>query len=138
MSRSGKASNYIFFTVSMALALAAGLVFYDVLFSKPLILSGIIVDKIFVPSRYVVGPNVLNYRRYKTYDHVVTAQDDHQWIAFVKMEDDQILKVNCHTDHYEKKQVGDILHFKEYVGELMHIDYFSHYEEDEKLENKTD
>jgi hypothetical protein len=38
------------------------------------------------------------------------------------------------SDHYEIKQIGDTLHFKEYTGELLHIEYFSHNEEDEERE----
>jgi hypothetical protein len=32
--------------------------------------------------------------------------------------------------------VGDTLHFKEYTGDLLGIDYFAHNEEDEELEGK--
>lgn len=134
MSLTQKASNYTLFTIIVIVALAAGLVFYDVLFSKPHSLSGIIVDKIYVPARNAVGPNSLTYRRAKTYDYSISAEDEHQWIAFVKMENGKILKVNCHSNHYETKQVGDTLHFKEYTGDMMHIDYFSHNEEDLELE----
>jgi hypothetical protein len=115
--------------------LIGSLIFYDVLFSKPLILKGIIVKKIFVPAKNVAAPSVLSYGRYKSYDYTVTAQQHQQWIAFVEIANGQILKVNCHTDHYEKKQVGDTLHFKEYTGELLGIDYFSHNEEDQEIEN---
>jgi hypothetical protein len=108
---------------------------YDVLFSKPLIMQGVIVEKIYVPNKQVAGPHVLPYGKYKSYDYTITTEKHDQWIAFVKTDDGTVLKVNCHTDHYDIKQVGDTLHFKEYTGELLHIDYFSHNEEDVELEN---
>jgi hypothetical protein len=70
--------------------------------------------------------------KYKSHDYLVTSQKEEQWIAFVKTGDGQILKVNCHIHHYEQTQVGDTLQFKEYTGEIFHIDYFIHNEEDEK------
>ncbi len=111
--------------------LVVGLVVVDVLFSKPLVMKGVIVDKIYVPQKNATGPHVLPYGKYKTYDYTITSQKEEQWIAFVRIEDGTVLKVNCHTTHYDEKNVGDTLHFKEYTGELLHIDYFSHNEENE-------
>lgn len=111
-----------------------GLIVYDVLFSKPLILQGIIVDKVYVHPANSSGQNVMPYMRYKSYDYVVQTEKHEQWIAFVKTEDEQILKVNCHSHHYQQKQVGDTLHFKEYIGDIFGIDYFSHNEEDQEKE----
>lgn len=112
-----------------------GAIGYDVLFSKPLILQGIIVDKVYMPNKSESGQNILPYMKYKSYDYTVTVEKHEQWIAFVKVENDQILKVNCHSHHYEQTQVGDTLRFKEYTGEIFGIDYFSHNEEDEGKEN---
>ena len=106
---------------------------YDVLFSKPIIMTGVIVDKIHVPGSSESGQNIMPYTRYKSYDYIVTAQKEEQWIAFVKTPENKILKVNCHIHHYEQTQIGDTLKFKEYTGEIFHIDYFSHNEEDEGL-----
>lgn len=112
---------------------------YDVLFSKPLIIEGIIVDKVHMPEKGQSGQNILPYMKYKSYDYIITAQKEEQWIAFVKTQDGQILKVNCHIHHYEQTQIGDKLRFKEYTGEIFHIDYFSHNEEDEEgQERKKD
>lgn len=129
--------TYISFGAIIASILIAGLIFYDVLFSKPLILEGMIVEKIFVPAKNVAVPNSLSYGRSKSFSYIITAQRHEQWIAIVKTSDGQVLKVNCHTDHYKDKQIGDTLHFKEYTGELLGIDFFSHYEEDEEIENST-
>lgn len=112
-----------------------GLIVYDVLFSKPLIMQGIIVDKVYMQPENTSGQNVLPYMKYKSYDYIVKTEKHEQWIAFVKTEDEQILKVNCHSHHYQQKQVGDTLHFKEYTGQLFGIDYFSHNEEDQEREN---
>lgn len=111
-----------------------GLVVYDVLFSKPHLMKGVIVDKVFVPSKNAAGPHALPYGKYRSYDYAVRAEQQEQWIAFVKIEDGKVLKVNCHSDHYDIKHIGDTLHFKEYTGDLLHIDYFSHNEEDEESE----
>ena len=86
-------------------------------------------------SKTVAGPSILSYGRGRRYDYIITTEQHQQWIAFVKMDDGQVLKVNCHSDHYEKKQVGDTVQFKEYIGELLGIDFFSHNEEDEGKAN---
>lgn len=109
---------------------------YDVLFSKPLVMEGVIVDKVYVPAESASSQNVLPYMKYKSRDYIVTAQKEEQWIAFVKTPDGQVLKVNCHIHHYEQTQLGDTLRFKEYTGDIFHIDYFSHNEEEE--DNKKD
>jgi hypothetical protein len=97
-------------------------------------MKGVVVDKVYIPQKNSAGQNVLPYMRYKSYDYVVSTEKHEQWIAFVKLNDGQVLKVNCHSHHYEQKQIGDTLHFKEYIGEIFGIDYFSHNEEDEELE----
>ena len=127
--------KYIWLVLPVAIVLVLSVVVFDVFFSKPQILKGIIVEKIFVPSKTVAGPSILSYGRGRRYDYIITAEQHQQWIAFVKMDDGQVLKVNCHSDHYEKKQVGDTLQFKEYIGELLSIDFFSHNEEDEGKAN---
>jgi hypothetical protein len=103
---------------------------YDALFSKPTIHKGIIVEKIFVPGKSVAGPNTMAGTRYRSFKYVISAKSNHQWIALVKDEEGQLLKVNCKSDHYEKKNVGDTLLFKEYRGEVFKVEYFSHNDED--------
>lgn len=123
-----------FIAIAGALVLV-GLVAYDVLFSKPNLMKGVIVDKVFVPSKNNTGPHALPYGKYRSYDYAIQAEQHQQWIAFVKI-DGKVLKVNCHSNHYETKHIGDTLHFKEYTGDLLGIDYFAHNEEDEDLEGK--
>ncbi len=132
---SGKVQTITIAAFLIVVFFATGLIAYDVLFSKPVIMQGIVVEKIFIPSKNKAGGHVLPYGRYRTFDHSVTAEKHEQWIAFVKLDDGKVLKVNCHSNHYQTKQIGDTLHFKEYTGELLGIDYFSHNEEDEEIEN---
>lgn len=103
---------------------------YDVLFSPPSIHKGIIVEKIFVPGKNVAGPNIATGSHYRTYKYNITSQSQHQWVAFVKDENGELLKVNCKSDHYERKTVGDTLLFKEFRGNVFKTEYFSHNDED--------
>jgi hypothetical protein len=104
---------------------------YDLLFSVPTIHKGVIVEKIFVPSKNASGPNALNYgSRYKTYKYNITVKNDHQWIALVKSDDGDTLKVTCKSDHYTNKDVGDTLLFKEFRGKFFKVEYLSHNDED--------
>lgn len=131
-----KIKNILILVVLAVVLTATGLVVRDVLFSKPLIMKGIVVEKIYVPEKNVAGPHALPYGKYRSYNYTVQAEKEEQWIAFVKIDDGQILKVNCHSHHYQQKQVGDTLHFKEYKGDVFHIDYFAHNEEDVQKENE--
>jgi len=103
---------------------------YDVLFSRPTIHKGIIVEKIFVPRKGVAGPNTVTGVRYRSFKYVISAKNNHQWIAIVKDETGQELRVNCKSDHYENKNIGDTLLFKEYRGDVFKVEYFSHNDED--------
>jgi len=134
MSLSKRIKTGITFLGITALIGVIGFITYDVLFSKPLIMQGVIVEKIYVPSKNAASQSILPYGKFRSYDYTITAEKHDQWIAFVKIDAGKVLKVNCRTDHYSIKQVGDTLHFKEYTGELLGIDYFSHNEEDAELE----
>jgi len=103
---------------------------YDLLFSHPSIHKGIIVEKIFVPAKSVAGPNAMTGSHYRTYKYSISTKNHQQWIAFVKDEAGQVLKVNCKSDHYERKAIGDTLLFKEFRGEIFKVEYFSHNDED--------
>ena len=103
---------------------------YDILFSPPTIHKGIIVDKVFVPGRNMAGPNSVTGARYRSFKYNISTQAKNQWIAFVKDEAGQLLKVSCKSDHYDSKNVGDTLLFKEYRGQVFKVEYFSHNDED--------
>lgn len=104
---------------------------WNLLFSPPEIHQGVIVEKVFVPSKTISSPYALPYaNRNKTYNYSLQAQRRGQFIAQVRDEDGKIIKVNCTPDHYQTKEVGDTLLFKEFRGGVFHVDYFSHNDED--------
>ena len=105
-----------------------GLFLYDLLFSAPDHRTGVVIEKIFVPASSVTGSGAGGMKRG---NYSVTSQKEEQWIAIVKMEDGDTLKVHCHPGHYKAKNVGDIIHFKKYEGKLLHIEYFAHNEEED-------
>jgi len=105
-----------------------GLFLYDLLFSAPDHRTGVVIEKIFVPASSVTGSGVGSMRRG---NYSVTSQKEEQWIAVVKMENGDTLRVHCHPGHYKAKNVGDVIHFKKYEGKLLHIEYFAHNEEED-------
>src|SRR5687767_7459998 len=114
----------------IAIVVLPGAIVYDVLFSKPIVMQCVVVDKIHLPEKSQSAKHITPYMKYKSHDYIVSSQKEEQWITFVKTDDGKILKVNCHIHHYEQTQLGDTLKFKEYTGDIFHIDYFSHNEED--------
>ncbi|HCW06287.1 MAG TPA: hypothetical protein DGG95_02860 [Cytophagales bacterium] len=107
-----------------------GFVVFDQLFSAPKIHRGIVLHKVFVPEHTVVSPYVPNYARARNFNYDIHTQQYDQWIAFVKADDGDTLKVHCTSHHYEVTKLGDTLLFKEYKGDVFGIDYLSHSEED--------
>jgi len=138
MRTSEKVVNSIKYAVFFSALLVLGIFLFNLFFAKPLIMRGIIVTKMYVPTQRVSANSIMPYMRYKSKDYIVNAQQHEQWLALVELENGQVLKVNCHSDHYKIKEVGDTLHFKEYAGDIMGIDYFSHNEEDEAAEIEAD
>ncbi len=114
----------------LAILLLFGLFTYDQFFTPPKIHQGIVLNKLFIPEHNVVGHNVGSYGRNKTYKYIVQAQKFHQWVAIVKADDGDTIKVHCKSDHFEVTNVGDTLLFKEYKGNIFGIDYLAHSEED--------
>lgn len=103
---------------------------YDQIFSQPRIHRGIVLDKLFIPEHTVAGPNSVTYSGHRTYKYIVQVQKYHQWIAIVKADDGDTLKVHCTSDHFQQTTIGDTLLFKEYRGKVFGIDYLAHSEED--------
>ncbi len=65
---------------------------YDLLFSKPAHISGIIIEKIFVPAHtYSGGPYGGNRRG----NYTITTAQEEQWIAIVRTDKGDTLKVHC-------------------------------------------
>jgi hypothetical protein len=108
--------------------LAVGLVTYDLLFSKPEHLEGVIVEKIFVPGQLVSSQTAYGGARRSRY--FITHQREDQWVAIVTVPSGDTLAVHCRMDHYNSKGLGDNLKFKKYDGHLVHIKYFAHNEEE--------
>lgn len=104
------------------------LLLYDLLFSKPDHLDGVIIEKIFVPAKTATGGTPYGGVRRGNYS--ITTQQEEQWIAIVQMENGDLVSVHCLADHYQIKNVGDVIHFKKYEGKLFHIKYFAHNEEE--------
>lgn len=104
---------------------------YDLLFSKPSLHKGVIVEKIYMPSKNVASGNALNYtNKYKSYKYNIMVKNNQQFIVLVKDDDGDTLRVNCKSDHYSDKNVGDTLLFKAFRGKIFKIEYFSHNDED--------
>lgn len=124
-------------TLTIALLFCAALAVFvgSFVFTKPEHLSGTVIEKIIVPSK-----NTYSGSRYSPVRrgaiNIATAQQE-QWIAVVLTDKGDTLTVHCLPDHHGAKNVGDRIHFKEYEGSLVHIQYFAHgEEEDETSESK--
>jgi hypothetical protein len=126
-----KIKGYLSGTVLLVAVVAAVYFTYDLMFSPPLLMEGTIIEKAFVAKHVSGAPSITPYNRYKSYNYVVHTQQHEQWIAFVKTDDGKVFKVHCTSDHYDQKQIGDKMRFKEYTGGLLGIEYFAHNEEDE-------
>ncbi len=110
---------------------AAGAIYFvkDVLFSEPDHLEGIIIEKFFVPSLANTATTV--YAGARRSNYFLTVQKEEQWVAIVKMDAGDTVKVHCKSGHYESKNIGDKIHFKKYEGKHFHIQFFAHNEEED-------
>ena len=107
--------------------MAGAFVAYDLLFSKPDLQEGIILEKVFVPGTPSFGGTPYGGARRGNF--FVTVHKDDQWIALVKTKDGKTVQVHCLSEHYQTKDIGDVILFKRYEGHLTHIEYFAHNEE---------
>jgi hypothetical protein len=114
----------------LAILLLFGLFTYDQFFAPPKIHQGIILNKVFIPEHTATSQNVASYGRARTYKYIVQVQKFHQWVAVVKADDGDTLKVHCNSSHFNSTNIGDTLLFKEYKGEIFGIDYLAHSDED--------
>ncbi len=103
---------------------------YDLFFAPGKIHQGIVLNKVFIPPHTASGHNVTSYGRNKSYKYIVQAQKFHQWVAIVKADDGDTLKVHCNSSHFAATNVGDTLLFKEYSGDVFGVDFLAHSEED--------
>jgi hypothetical protein len=113
--------------VLLVVLIGITVVAYDLLFSKPELLEGVILEKTFIPGTpQTSGTPYAGARRGNFF---VTVHKDDQWIALIKTKNGEQLQVHCLLEHYESKNVGDSIQFKRYEGHLTHIEYFAHNEE---------
>ncbi len=101
----------------------------SLVFSPAEHLEGTIIEKIYVPAETKAGPTPYMGLRQRPYN--VTVAMEEQWIAIVRTDRGDTLKVHCHPGHHAVKNVGDRIKFREYEGSLIHIDYFAHGEEED-------
>lgn len=99
----------------------------SLVFDPPEHLTGIVIEKIYVPAKRKTGGTPQGMRRG---GYTITLVQEEQWIAVVRTEKGDTLTVHCHPDHYGQKNVGDPIKFREYDGSLIHIDYFAHGDEE--------
>ncbi len=112
----------------MLLLVATGWLTFDLLFNKPEIHKGVIVKMEFIPGKIQSG----QYRMgSKSRPQMNTASRHDKWMATVRMKDGRIVEVDCKQHHFENKEIGSVLHFKEFKGGTLEIKYFSHSEEDQ-------
>jgi hypothetical protein len=120
-------SGYLTGAAILVCVVVLGLFSYDLLFSKPGHVQGKVIEKIYVPPYTVSGGNYIGVRRG---NYGVTTQKEEQWIAIVRTDEGDTLRVHCHVSHYEKTNIGDVIKFNKYEGHLFHISYFAHNEEE--------
>lgn len=113
--------------VLIVIVIASSLIVYDVLFSKPDKQEGVILEKTFIPG--TPGTGDTPYGGVRRGNFFVTVHRDDQWIALVKTKEGETLQVHCLLEHYQTKNIGDVISFKRYEGHLTHIEYFAHNEE---------
>ena len=106
---------------------ALGFIAFDFLTTKPVHQQGKVIEKIFVPA-HVVSGNQYSGMRGSSYK--VTTATEEQWIAIVKTNSGDTVKVHYHSSHYQNTNVGDLIRFNKYDGHLFHIDYLAHNEEE--------
>ena len=122
-----KTSTFLGCAVLLVLVVASTFIVYDLLFSKPDLQEGVILEKVFIPG--TPGTGDTPYGGVRRGNFFVTVHKDDQWIALVKTKDGEKLQVHCMLEHYQSKNIGDVIHFKRYEGHLTHIEYFAHNEE---------
>ncbi|MEQ9415208.1 MAG: hypothetical protein RIF39_15340 [Cyclobacteriaceae bacterium] len=99
----------------------------DLLFDKSEIHEGIIVSMEHIPGKMQTGQYHMGS---KSRPQLVTSQARDRWIATVKMDDGNLVKVNCKVHHFENKEVGGVLRFKSFEGGSLGVQYFAHNEEE--------
>lgn len=101
---------------------------YDLMFDQPVVHEGVIVKMEHVPGKMQSG---LYHLGSKSRPQLISASSRDRWIATVKMEDGSLAKVDCKKHHFDNKEIGSVLRFKEFPGGSLEIKYFSHNDEED-------
>ncbi len=99
---------------------------WDILTSAPTMQEGTITELLYMPPKAVASYTPISGR--KIGNHPVVTAKKEQWIAVVRNESGDF-QVHCTEEHYRQLKVGDVLKYKKYEGEVFHIRYFAHYED---------
>lgn len=114
--------------IVFALILTTSWIVYDLLFDKPEVHEGIIVRMEHIPGKLQSGVYHLGS---KSRPQLISASSRDRWVATVKMEDGSMAMVDCKKHHFDNKEVGHALRFKEFPGGSLEIQYFSHNDEED-------
>lgn len=99
---------------------------YDLLFDKPIIHKGTIVKMEFLPGKVQSGVYRMGSR---ARPQLISSKSHDRWIAVVRMQNGDTVLVECKKHHFENKEVGHDMEFKEFKGGTLEIKYFAHSEE---------
>jgi hypothetical protein len=120
--------TFFSYTLALGLLFAVSWMVYDLLFDKPLVHEGVIVKMDHIPGKVQSGQYHLGSR---SRPQLISATSRDLWVATVKMEDGTLTKVDCKKHHFDNKEIGSVLRFKEFPGGSLEIKYFSHNDEAE-------
>lgn len=100
---------------------------YDLLFTKPEIHEGVIVNMHFIQGRaqntqYRLGSRIR--------PQMITAQSHDRWIAVVQMDNGDTTLVECKKHHFDNSAIGSLLKFREFHGGTFELKYFAHNEDE--------
>lgn len=118
-------SLFPYFLVFTLFAVTSWVV-YDLLFDKPTIHEGTIVKMEHLAGKHQTGVYHLGS---KSRPQLISASSRDRWIATVQLENGSVAKVDCKKHHFENKQIGQKLRFKEFPGGTLEIKYFAHNDE---------
>lgn len=120
-------NSVLLYAVVFILLLGTTWVVYDLLFSKPEIHEGTIVKMEHIPGKIQSGQYHLGS---KSRPQLISATSRDRWVATVQMSDGRLVKVDCKKHHFDNKEIGHSLRFKEFTGGSLEIKYFSHNDEE--------
>lgn len=121
-------TSIVSYTLILVIVLITTWVVYDLLFDKPEVHEGTIVKMEYVPGKPQSGVYHLGS---KSRPQLISASSRDRWVATVELADGSLAQVDCKKHHFDNKEVGSTLRFKEFPGGSLEIKYFSHYDEED-------